>query len=144
MTALDKLPTAQARQKVNVYLHGLADAAPPPELQQRVLLGVSIAARRSRPTHMAVWGAALLAAGLSAVAVFTAFTARDDAAIAPPMVQAGPTNAPVRWQLRALDRELQLALVRGDSENRVAALWAERHAVAAQLDSPRPAAPVRM
>jgi hypothetical protein len=141
MNPIDTMPTAQQRQRVNAYLHGLVDAEPPAALQQRVLSAIPATRSGWRPARIAAWGSAMAAAGLAALALFAV---RDDASMAPPATLETQASAPVQWQLRALDRELQLALQRGADENQLAVLWAERQAVVAQLDSPRPAAPVRM
>lgn len=146
MSPIDTMPTAQERQRVNAYLRGLVDVEPPAALQQRVLSAISVmesGAMESgwRPTRIAVWGSAMAAAGLAALALFAM---RDHAPIAPPATPGSQASAPVQWQLRALDRELQLALQRGADQNQLAVLWAERQAAVAQMDSPRPAAPVRM
>ncbi|MDP1699326.1 MAG: hypothetical protein Q8L45_16320 [Xanthomonadaceae bacterium] len=136
---LDKLPTASERQRVSAYLHGLPDVEPPAALQQRVLSAAS--APHSRVPRAAAWAGVMVAAGLSAVALFAV---RDDRVIAPEVTPSAYANAPAQAQLRAIDRELQMALQRGAEQGHVAVLWAEREAVVAQLDSPTPAAPVRM
>lgn len=141
MSPIDTMPTAQQRQQVNAYLLGLVDAEPPAALQQRVLSAITTKETGWRPARIAAWGFAMAAAGVAAI---TLFAVRDDARMAPPAVLQAQASAPVQWQLRALDRELQIALQRGAEQDQLAVLWAERQAVVAQLDSPRPAAPVRM
>ncbi|PKM15654.1 MAG: hypothetical protein CVV12_07630 [Gammaproteobacteria bacterium HGW-Gammaproteobacteria-2] len=140
-TDFDKLPTAAERQQVSAYLHGLPDAEPPAALQRRVLSVAWANSQRWRTPRVATWAGVMVAAGLSAVALFAA---RDNRVIAPEVTPPAYANAPAQAQLRALDRELQMALQRGAEQGHVAVLWAEREAVVMQLDSPIPAAPVRM
>lgn len=141
MSPIDTMPTAQERQRVNAYLRGLVDVEPPAALQQRVLSAITVMESGRRPARTAAWGSAMAAAGIAALALFAM---RDHAPIAPPATPVPQASAPVQWQLRALDRELQMALQRGVDQDHLAVLWAERQAAVAQLDSPRPAAPVRM
>ncbi len=140
-TDFDKLPTAAERQRVSAYLHGLPEAVPPAALQRRVLSAASANSLRWRTPRAAAWAGVMVAAGLSAVALFAAL---DNRVVAPEVSLSAYANAPAQAQLRALDRELQMALQRGAEQGRVAVLWAEREAVVTQLDSPIPAAPVRM
>lgn len=141
MSALESLPPESARSAVASYLQRLPEAPWSPEVARRLLEHVRAAPPRKSGQRRTAWVRLALAACLVLVLLQPDLRPYSGYTTPPPAQRA---RDQMRIRVQALDRELQVALQRGESAAQLAALWAERNAVAAQLSSSTPASPVRI
>jgi hypothetical protein len=145
MNEPETLPSAAARLAVRDYLQSLPEAPFAPELSQRLQ-----ARTRARLARSRRFAGTLRVALAAALALLLLMPGSRLSLVPPAAERLASESAPapdanaVLAQVQALDRELQAAIQRGDSAARLAALWAERDAVVAQLSSSTPAQPARI
>ena len=112
------------------YLQQLPAAAPPTATGERVLQRYR---RRRRQRHLVRAAVAFVAVAVLGLGAWPALQPQREQTIAE---RTAPVALPFA-DVRALDRELQLGLARGDDPQRLQSLWLTRQAAVQGLDERR-------